>query len=82
MKQIHYTTFGTCSQEINIELDENNTIQYCEFIGGCMGNTSGICQLVKGMSATDVISRLKGVRCGMKSTSCPDQLARALEQAL
>ncbi len=82
MKQIVYNTFGTCARQIIIDIDENNTVQNCVFIGGCMGNTSGVSALVKGMNATDVISKLKGIRCGMKPTSCPDQLAQALEGAI
>ena len=67
---------------INIELDENGVIEKVQFIGGCNGNTSGISQLVKGMQAEDVISRLKDIDCNGKGTSCPAQLAIALEQAL
>ena len=73
---------GVCSRMINIELDENGVIEKVQFIGGCNGNTSGISQLVKGMQAQDVIERLKDVECGSKGTSCPAQLAIALEQAL
>lgn len=72
-----YRTRGTCSSEILLEL-EDGIIQSVRFIGGCSGNTQGIAALVKGMSADEAISRLKGIRCGMKSTSCPDQLALAL----
>ncbi len=73
---------GVCSRMINIELDENGVIEKVQFIGGCNGNTSGISQLVKGMQAEDVISRLKSIDCNGKGTSCPAQLAIALEQAL
>ncbi|WP_028509910.1 TIGR03905 family TSCPD domain-containing protein [Ruminococcus sp. NK3A76] len=73
---------GVCSRMINIELDENGVIEKVQFIGGCNGNTSGISQLVKGMQAEDVISRLKDIDCNGKGTSCPAQLAIALEQAL
>ncbi len=82
MKQFIYHTFGTCAKQIIIEVDENNCVQNCQFVGGCMGNTLGISALVKGMKATDVIARLKGITCGAKPTSCPDQLARALEEIL
>lgn len=81
MRQLVYNTFGTCSRQIIIDIDENNVVQNCVFIGGCMGNTMGISSLVKGMNASDVIKKLKGIRCGSKPTSCPDQLAQALEGA-
>ena len=73
-----YTTQGTCSRTIEIEI-ENGTIGDVRFIGGCHGNLQGIGALVRGMKASDVISRLEGIRCATKPTSCPDQLARALK---
>ena len=73
---------GVCSRMINIELDDDGVIKKVQFIGGCNGNTSGISQLVKGMQAEEVIERLKNVDCNGKGTSCPAQLALALEQAL
>ncbi|MBO6117429.1 MAG: TIGR03905 family TSCPD domain-containing protein [Bacteroidales bacterium] len=79
MKQLTYKTSGTCSQYINIEL-EGDIIKNVEFIGGCHGNTQGVAALVKGMSADEVIKRLKGIDCKGKGTSCPDQLATALEK--
>lgn len=75
-----YHTMGTCSSRIKIETDENDIIQKVEYTGGCNGNLQGISAMVKGMKADEVIQKLKGIRCGMKPTSCPDQLARALEQ--
>ena len=81
-KQVHYQTRGTCSREIEVTLDENDMIEHVRFLGGCAGNTGGISSLVVGMKARDVIDRLKGTRCGMRPTSCPDQLAHALEKAL
>lgn len=72
-----YRTSGTCSQAIEIDI-ENGVIESVQFYGGCDGNLKGIGQLVRGMRPADVINRLEGVRCGMKSTSCPDQLAKAL----
>ena len=75
-----YKTSGVCSQEIHFELD-GDTIKSVEFIGGCNGNLKGISKLVEGMKADEVIERLQGIRCGSKTTSCPDQLARALAQA-
>ena len=73
-----YKPQGVCSQLINIEV-EDDVIKSVQFTGGCNGNLQGISSLVKGMKIDDAISRLKGIRCGFKSTSCPDQLARALE---
>ena len=73
-----YKTKGVCSRSIEIEVD-GDTIQSVNFNGGCNGNTKGISSLVKGMKVDDVISRLKGTDCGGRGTSCPDQLARALE---
>ena len=74
-----YKTRGTCSQYINISVD-GKVIEDVSFMGGCAGNLKGIAALVKGMDIDDVISRLEGIRCGMKSTSCPDQLAKALKE--
>ena len=73
-----YKTQGVCSSLIDIEMNDN-IIESVKFTGGCHGNLQGISALVKGMSAEDAISRLKGIRCGFKNTSCPDQLAKALE---
>ena len=81
-KHIEYKTSGTCSRMVVIELDENNVITDCSFVAGCPGNTMGVATLVVGMTAEEAIKRLKGIKCGMKSTSCPDQLARALEDAI
>ncbi len=73
-----YKTQGVCSQLIDIEI-ENGIIESVKFTGGCHGNLQGVSALVKGMSVEEAISRLKGIRCRDKATSCPDQLARALE---
>lgn len=75
-----YKTKGVCSQEIHFELD-GDTIKSVEFVGGCSGNTQGIASLVRGMKVADAISRLEGIRCGFRPTSCPDQLATALKKA-
>ena len=72
---------GVCSMMIEIELD-GDTIKDVVFTGGCNGNLSGISKLIKGMKAEEVIERLQGIRCGMKPTSCPDQLASAVVEAL
>lgn len=80
MKHIQYQTQGTCSQLIDVTVDNNNVIQQVYFVGGCNGNLQGICRLVTGQKVDDVINKLDGIRCGTKRTSCPDQLCRALEQ--
>ncbi len=80
MKHIQYQTQGTCSVLIDVTADDNDVIQDVAFLGGCDGNLQGICRLVKGQKIDDVISRLDGIQCGGKPTSCPDQLCRALEQ--
>ena len=77
-----YRPRGVCSREMNFDIDDNGVITYCEIIGGCSGNTQGICSLVKGMKAEDAIKKMKGIRCGMKPSSCPDQLSIALEEAI
>lgn len=76
-----YKTSGVCSRMIHLELD-GDTVKSVEFEGGCNGNTQGVASLVRGMKATDAIERLKGIKCGFRPTSCPDQLAQALEIAL
>ena len=80
-KHIEYKTSGTCSRMVILDV-EDGIVTECSFVGGCAGNTLGVAALVMGMKAEDAIHRLKGIRCGMKPTSCPDQLARALEEAL
>jgi len=77
-KQFDYTTRGTCTRMIHITV-EDGIIENVTFDGGCAGNTRGVSALVRGMRVEDAIERLKGIRCGFKSTSCPDQLALALE---
>lgn len=78
---IRYTTRGTCSRAITFEL-EDGIVRNVQFEGGCNGNLKGLGALVEGQRAEDVIARLEGITCGFKSTSCPDQLAQALKQAL
>ena len=73
---------GVCSQEMQVEVDDQGIIRDMRVLGGCSGNLQGISALVKGMPAEEAIKRLKGIRCGFKDTSCPDQFARNLEQAL
>lgn len=82
MKTVDFTPRGVCSRKIQVTLSDDNRIESVRFTGGCDGNTSGISKLVEGMKAEDVISRLKGTKCGFKQTSCPDQLAKALESAI
>ena len=78
-----YDTSGTCSTQIVVDVDENTKkINSVSFRGGCNGNLKGIGALVEGQDARDVINRLEGTTCGFKSTSCPDQLAKALKEAL
>ena len=79
LRTIQYQTKGTCCALMNI-LIEDNIVKDVEFIGGCMGNLQGIRQLVKGMHIDDIISKLNGIKCGSKSTSCPDQLTQCLLQ--
>ena len=79
--QYHYRTKGTCSQMILFEI-EDGVLKNVQFLGGCNGNLKGISSLVEGMDVQTVINRLEGTKCGMKSTSCPDQLATALKEAL
>lgn len=76
---MQYKTSGTCSQLIDFEV-EDDIIKSVAFTGGCNGNLKGISALVSGMRVDDAIAKLKGIKCGFKNTSCPDQLARALEQ--
>ena len=79
--EIKFKPRGVCSQAIRLELTDG-IVQNVRFTGGCPGNTQGLCRLVEGMEAKEVVSRLRGIRCGFKPTSCPDQLASALEQVL
>ncbi len=81
MKHIEYKTSGTCSRAIVVDV-EDGVITSCKFVGGCMGNTQGVAALVKGMKVEEAIERLSGIQCGFRGTSCPDQLSRALKNAL
>ena len=73
---------GVCSQEMRVEVDDQGIIRELQVLGGCSGNLQGIASLVRGMPAEEAIRRLKGIRCGFKDTSCPDQSARNLEKAM
>ena len=76
-----YKTKGVCASAVSFDLVEGK-ITGAKFTGGCSGNTQGVCALVEGMDAKEAIKRLSGIRCGFKPTSCPDQLAKALQEAL
>lgn len=76
-----YQTEGTCCNQIELEVD-GDVVKSVRFLGGCHGNLQGIARLVEGMNVADVVTRLSGIRCGMKSTLCPDQLSLALQQAV
>lgn len=78
--QFEHKTKGTCSQRILFDVEDNKVLNV-QFLGGCNGNLKGISALVEGMDIDDVICRLEGTKCGMKNTSCPDQLATALKNA-
>ena len=75
-----YKTKGTCASRIDFEIDDQRKVRSVKFIGGCSGNTQGVAKLVEGMDLDEVVARLEGIRCGMKPTSCPDQLAQALKE--
>ena len=77
-KHVEFKTTGTCSRMVIVDV-EDGVITDCSFVGGCAGNTQGVAALVKGMKVEDAIAKIKGIRCGFKTTSCPDQLALALE---
>lgn len=81
LNRLSYTTTGTCSRQIDIEID-GDIIRRVTFTGGCHGNTQGIAALVRGMKVEEAIARLEGIDCRGKGTSCPDQLARALRSML
>ena len=78
--EYRYKPTGVCSREMIFNINEDNTIESLEVIGGCNGNLKGIGRLIKGMKIDDVIERLEGVECNIKNTSCPDQIARALKE--
>ena len=81
MEHISYSPRGVCSRHIDIDV-ENGIIRSVTFTGGCAGNTQGVARLLVGMTVTEAIERLEGIRCGAKSTSCPDQVAQALRHYL
>ena len=81
METIKYSPKGVCSRSMEIDV-EDGVIQAVRVVGGCHGNLQGVSALLKGMTVKEAIARMEGIRCGMKPTSCPDQLAQALKKAL
>ena len=79
--EFKYRTSGTCAREIIFEI-EDNKVHNVKFVGGCMGNTTGVSALCEGRDVNEVINTLEGIKCGFKGTSCPDQLAKSLKKAL
>ena len=79
MEKIEYRTQGTCSRQVNVEVD-GDVITSCAFVGGCSGNTQGVAALIRGMEVHEAIARLEGIDCRGRGTSCPDQLAKALRK--
>ena len=82
MRHIEYKTSGTCSRVIHFDLDDNNIIHNCKFEGGCNGNLKAISKLCEGKELAEIAAILKGNTCGMRSTSCADQLAKAISEVL
>ena len=80
-KHVEYKTSGTCSRAVIVDI-EDGVITDCAFVGGCAGNTQGVARLVVGMTAEEAVKKIKGIKCGFKPTSCPDQLAKAIEEAM
>ena len=79
--QYTYVPQGVCSREMRVDV-ENGIVKSAQIVGGCSGNTQALCRLVEGLKAEDAIAKISGIRCGFKSTSCPDQLSKALRKAL
>ena len=79
MEKISYVTHGVCARKIDIDVEDGKIVSV-KFAGGCAGNTQGVARLLVGMSIDEAIKRLEGIRCGFKSTSCPDQVAKALKE--
>ncbi len=77
-----YRTEGTCSRDIEFDLTPDNKVTNIRFIGGCDGNLQGIIRLCDGLAADELIQKLSGIQCGRKATSCPDQLSRAIKEAM
>lgn len=82
MKTVTYSPKGVCSREMKVEIDDNGIITKVQIIGGCAGNTQGVSRLVEGMDAKTAAEKIQGIRCGFKSTSCPNELAKAILECL
>lgn len=72
---------GVCSSAVSFDMDDNGIVTNVRFVGGCNGNTQGVARLAEGRPAVELVAALRGIRCGMRATSCPDQLAQAIEEA-
>lgn len=79
---MEYITHGTCSKKITFDIADDDTVHAVQFTGGCNGNLQGLSKLIEGMKVDEVISRIEGIKCGARPTSCPDQLAKALKEAI
>lgn len=82
MKKISYNPSGVCSKQMNIEIDDDGIIRKVQIIGGCAGNTQGVSRLVEGMNAKEAAERIRGIKCGFKPTSCPNELAKAILECI
>ncbi|MCR5689416.1 MAG: TIGR03905 family TSCPD domain-containing protein [Clostridiales bacterium] len=82
MKHFEHVNRGTCSRGVAFDIDDEGRIRNVSFFGGCSGNTQGVAALAEGMDAKEAAARMRGIRCGPRPTSCPDQLARGIEEAL
>ncbi len=82
MKKITYSPKGVCSRQMDVEIDDNNVITKVRIVGGCAGNTQGVSRLIEGMDAKAAIEKISGIKCGFKSTSCPNELAKAIVECL
>ena len=82
MKQISYRPSGVCSKQMDVEIDDNGIVTKVRIVGGCNGNSQGVSRLVEGMKAEDAIAKMSGIRCGFKSTSCPNELAKAIAECI
>lgn len=82
MKRISYSPKGVCSRQMTVEIDDNGIITKVQIVGGCAGNTQGVSRLIEGMDAREAVKKIEGIRCGFKSTSCPNELAKAINECL
>lgn len=82
MKKISYNPSGVCSKQMNIEIDDDGIIRKVQIVGGCAGNTQGVSRLVEGMNAKEAAERIRGIKCGFKPTSCPNELAKAILECI